>query len=268
MAIHHALLLIADISGYTRFMKVHRVNLAHAQDIVARLLEAVIDGAGKRLRLAKLEGDAAFFYAPLPANAPIDLGDLDKRLADIRRSFTARREQMRIDRICTCDGCTQVGDLKLKFVVHAGEVAVQRVKSYNELAGIDVILVHRMLKNSVPIEEYVLMSGAVRDHAGEAIRAESLAIEEEMEGIGRVPLHYAALDAIAPVQVEPPAPSWLRALWDHVMRNVRSVPYIVGVRKACDTFLNMDEALGRAPQLSGATPAGPAPALPSADPPR
>jgi hypothetical protein len=42
-----ALLVIADIGGYTRFMKVHRINLAHAQHIVARLLEAVIDGAGR-----------------------------------------------------------------------------------------------------------------------------------------------------------------------------------------------------------------------------
>ena len=61
-----ALLVIADIGGYTRFMKVHRINLAHAQHIVARLLEAVIDGAGRKLMLAKLEGDAAFFYAEMP----------------------------------------------------------------------------------------------------------------------------------------------------------------------------------------------------------
>ena len=44
-------------------MRVHRVNLAHAQYVVAQLLEAVIDGAESRLELAKLEGDAAFFYA-------------------------------------------------------------------------------------------------------------------------------------------------------------------------------------------------------------
>ena len=52
-----AFLLIADIGGYTRFMSVHRVNLAHAQDVVAQLLESVIDGAGRALGLAQLEGD-------------------------------------------------------------------------------------------------------------------------------------------------------------------------------------------------------------------
>ena len=58
------LLLIADIAGYTRFMKFHYASLVHAQHIIGQLLEAVIDAAGPSLRLAKLEGDAAFFYVP------------------------------------------------------------------------------------------------------------------------------------------------------------------------------------------------------------
>ena len=36
-------------------------------------------------------------------------------------------------------------------VAHDGEVAFQRVKHLTELAGMDVILVHRMLKNDVPV---------------------------------------------------------------------------------------------------------------------
>jgi hypothetical protein len=66
VAIQPTFLLIADIAGYTRFMKFHRASLAHAQDIVAQPLEAVIDAA-PGLTLAKLEGDAAFFYVAFPA---------------------------------------------------------------------------------------------------------------------------------------------------------------------------------------------------------
>ena len=62
MAIQPTFLLIADIAGYTRFMKFHRASLAHAQEIVAQLLEAVIDATQSHLKLAKLEGDAAFFF--------------------------------------------------------------------------------------------------------------------------------------------------------------------------------------------------------------
>lgn len=57
-----ALLVIADIRGYTPFMKAHRTSLAHAQDVVARLLEAVIDAA-PGLTPLEIEGDAAFLYA-------------------------------------------------------------------------------------------------------------------------------------------------------------------------------------------------------------
>jgi Protein of unknown function (DUF2652) len=73
MAIRRAVLLIADIGGYTRYMNWNRLHLTHAQQTVALLLESVID-AGKGLKLAKLEGDAAFFWAP-DGNANVLVGD-------------------------------------------------------------------------------------------------------------------------------------------------------------------------------------------------
>jgi uncharacterized protein DUF2652 len=64
MSVERGLLFIADIGGDTRFMKLHEMSLAHAQDHIARLLEAVIE-ASPTLKLIELEGDAAFFYRPL-----------------------------------------------------------------------------------------------------------------------------------------------------------------------------------------------------------
>ena len=86
MAIRRAVLLIADIGGYTRYMHWNRMHLTHAQQTVAQLLESVID-AGKGLKLAKLEGDAAFFWAP-DGNASVLVCD---RLSRMRQSFLARR---------------------------------------------------------------------------------------------------------------------------------------------------------------------------------
>ena len=57
--------MIADIGGYTPFMRLHRMSLAHAQDVVARLLEAMIDAA-PGLALLEAEGDAAFLYRWTP----------------------------------------------------------------------------------------------------------------------------------------------------------------------------------------------------------
>jgi hypothetical protein len=259
MANQRALLLIADISGYTRFMKVHRINLSHAQEMVARLLEAVIDGASPRFKLSKLEGDAGLFYAKLPSNGSTDLPDLEKQLAAIRESFVAEREQLDIDRLCTCDGCAQVRNLKLKFVCHAGEIAFQKVKSFTELAGLDVILVHRMLKNSVPLTEYVLMTDAVLGGASEAVRQRAQSIEEDYEGVGATRVHYVDLDAIAPAPPPKLEPSFFRAWWGRIKTNWRSLPYMIGMKTPCDAFRNMDDALGLLPPPSSAPSETPSP---------
>jgi class 3 adenylate cyclase len=245
MAIRRAALLIADIGGYTRFMRVHRVNLAHAQDVITRLLEAVIDAAEPAFKLAKLEGDAAFFHAPQPETpTPGELAELERRVIAIRTAFIEQRERMKIDRICTCDGCTQVGDLKLKFVAHTGEVAFHRVKGRSELAGMAVIVLHRLLKNSVPVKEYVLLTGPALDGTAPSLREQARTIEEDIEGVGKAPVYYVDLSVVPPPPPPPPASGIVR-LFRHIMMNVRAVPYIIGLRKACDAFHNMDEALGR-----------------------
>jgi hypothetical protein len=250
MANQRALLLIADISGYTRFMKVHRVNLSHAQEVVARLLEAVIDGAAPRFKLSKLEGDAGLFYAKLPSGSPADLRELTARISAIRESFVRRREEIEIDRLCTCEGCTQVQNLKLKFVCHAGEIAFQKVKSFTELAGFDVILVHRMLKNSVPLSEYVLMTDTVLGGVSDNVRQCAQSIEEDFEGVGPTKMHYVDLDAIAPATPPKLERSFFRAWWERIKLNWRALPYMLGIKEPCETFRNMDAALGLPPAAS------------------
>ncbi len=234
-----AILVIADIGGYTRFMKVHRINLAHAQHIVAQLLEAVIDGAGRKLKLAKLEGDAAFFYA----NAPVGADETKRAFVSIRRAFLRRRDELAINRMCTCDGCTQAEKLKLKFVAHVGEVAFQKVKRYTELAGVDVILVHRLLKNTVPLSEYVLMSEALHDELASVLETPASPIDQELEGLGHARSYYVELDALAGKHVIDVRPSLVAKLVDWLRMTWRSLPYFVGMKKACDGFRNMDEVV-------------------------
>jgi class 3 adenylate cyclase len=246
-----AFLLIADIGGYTRFMKVHRVNLAHAQYVVAQLLEALIDAAGGALKLAKLEGDAAFFYAKLPSSPEKDAAALERLsrvVADIRHGFLARRDELTIDRLCTCESCVQAGQLRLKFVAHLGEIAFQKVKRFTELAGVDVILVHRLLKNSVPVPEYVLMSEPVYDHLEPALREHARPAFEALEGLGETRTYFIDMQAIA-VELPPSLrPSLLRRLWGWVRMNWRSLPYLLGWKTACAGFANMDDALSLPPR--------------------
>ena len=180
-------LLIADISGYTSYLA--GVELDHAQDILADLMGTVVTALRPTFRLAKLEGDAAF------TSAPADKVDGSMVMDTIERcyfGFRRRRRDVRQATGCECDACVRIPDLNLKFVVHSGVVARQRMAGLEELVGRDVIVVHRMLKNSVVesagLEAYVLFSEAATNSL--ALGPEALGMRphlESYEHIGEVP---------------------------------------------------------------------------------
>lgn len=234
VAIRPTLLIIADIGGYTKFMSVHRINLAHAQYVVAQLLEAILD-ASAPLELAKLEGDAAFLYAPLKG----DRVQLSGMVASIRAAFLARRRELELDRVCSCDGCVQVSQLDLKFVAHQGEVAEQRVKQHRELAGVPVITVHRLLKNNVPVREYVLMTDEVYTHLEEPLRQHARTQQEELEGLGEARTWYLDLSETEPLLPPAPPPSWWRRWRKWAWMTLRSLPYFIGLKRACVGYRNL-----------------------------
>jgi len=59
MTTRRALLLIADIGGYTEYMDFHRSMLGHAEAATRRMLDKVVDAA-RGFDLIEIEGDAAF----------------------------------------------------------------------------------------------------------------------------------------------------------------------------------------------------------------
>jgi hypothetical protein len=142
-SIERGFFLIADLSGYTRYLG--GVELDHAQDILADLLGAVVTNTSV-MKTAKIEGDAVFCHALV--------GDLDgAALIDTIEScyfaFTKRLRTIAHLTTCPCKACSTLGALDLKFVVHCGQYATHVVAGREELVGYDVILVHRMLKNQV-----------------------------------------------------------------------------------------------------------------------
>ena len=236
MAIRRAVLLIADIGGYTNYMHWNRAHLAHAQQTVAQLLESVID-AGKGLKLAKLEGDAAFFWAP-DGNANVLVPD---RLWRMRQSFLARRQRIRTDIACECASCEQLDSLSLKFVAHEGEVAEQKVKRHVELAGVDVILVHRMLKNAVPVTEYVLMTDPVAACLDEPIRQLAKPLTHDFDGIGETSTHYIDL-ATSEAPPAPPQRGFFGRLGKTAAFELSTLPFLLGIKKPAAGFRNLDRS--------------------------
>ena len=221
-------------------MKMHRMSLAHAQDIVGRLLEAVLEAAGGRLTLSKLEGDAAFFYLAAPPGSEPDLSAVFDDVANIYRGFHAQIADMRAANLCWCDGCTQAGNLTIKFVGHLGEAAVHRVKQWTELAGLDVIVVHRMLKNDVPVPEYLLMTKPVLERVAGAVRDRASALPMNLADVGKIDAYFVDLArSVGEVPPKPPR-SFLHRLGGMMAIAMRSMPYLIGLRKPCAGFRHVD----------------------------
>jgi uncharacterized protein YndB with AHSA1/START domain/class 3 adenylate cyclase len=176
-------LLIADISGYTSYLA--GVELDHAQDIIADLVGTVVTALRPDFRLAKLEGDAAFMEAPADA---LDGSMLLDTIERCYFGFRRRRRDVRQASACDCNACVRTPDLNLKFVVHHGQVLRQQMAGLEELIGSDVILVHRLLKNSVEEDAYVLLTQATIDATElEPMELGMRSITETYEHIGDVP---------------------------------------------------------------------------------
>jgi hypothetical protein len=182
-----AILLVADISGFTKFMKQHALATSHAKQIVVRLLKSVIYASKPPLKVAELEGDAVFFYAIAPQK---DVQKVTEEVkAQVVKFFAAfKRELDQINNLktCACDACERVTDLRLKQVIHIGDIAIEKIEHFEKLFGIDVILVHRMLKNSVPSNEYVMMTDPVYTSMKDFYGLEPERRKESFEGVGDV----------------------------------------------------------------------------------
>ena len=186
---------IADISGYTNFLAT--VELDHAQDIIADLMDTVVKGLRPPFRLAKFEGDAAFVYA---AAEKVDGSLLQDAIEGAYFKFRRRLRNVRQASTCECRACVAMGDLDFKFVIHHGEMVKHKMGGREELAGRDVILVHRLLKNSVSDKisgrAYALYSdAAIRSMGVDPVAQGLIAHHETIDVIGDVKLWLRDLEA-------------------------------------------------------------------------
>ncbi len=99
---------------------------------------ACVDGIVERMAppfaISKLEGDAVFSFAAddeLQLRGPSFLACLATCYEAYRARLKAARDLM----TCTCDACSSIGGLDLKFVLHHGEYIIQSVAGHQELLG-------------------------------------------------------------------------------------------------------------------------------------
>jgi hypothetical protein len=225
-----ALLLIADMGGYTSYMQGHRFSLAHAEVNTARLLERVIDAA-PGFALVEIEGDAAFLTLDAAQLGP------DAAVSQVLRAASAMRRAFHLERayvaanLCPCSGCKEIDNLKLKFVAHIGDVATQTIRGRSKPVGIDVILVHRLLKNPVQIPEYVLMTEQLFAAGDGTTTVPAQEVHTQLESIGDVRAYAVDVDDLDSALPPLPALSWRGRLASTAAAAGRGMPYLLGLRR-------------------------------------
>lgn len=198
-----SLLFIPDITGFTEF--VNRTEIEHSQHIISELLENIIDSNQLGLEVSEIEGDAVLFYK---TNEVPDMADIYAQAKDMFLKFHSHLKFYDSRRICQCGACSTASNLSLKFIVHSAEIGFTTIKNKKKPFGTDLVLLHKLLKNDVKYEEYVLFTYQyLEDNMQEIEHFSAGALEDgfnEYDTIGAVSYKYLSLSHLLNEVPTPP----------------------------------------------------------------
>lgn len=202
MAETNATILIPDISGFTEFMTT--TELSHSSFAINMLIDAIIKAVGDEYEVSEIEGDAVLLIRKGKAPSQKQIQDICLRIFN---SFHFQRKWMQQHAVCPCGACLAIGDLTLKFVVHHGPLAEIKVGGFVKQSGMEMIVAHRLLKNAINNNEYLLMTEKLLEHAGPSETNEMnwTSSYEEYASIGKVDYRFALLNEARKKCPEPPA---------------------------------------------------------------
>ena len=147
-----ALLFIPDISGFTRFM--HENGVQYSRNLIADLLEIIIEANILNMELCEIQGDAILFYK---LGEPPAIESIIGQCKQIFLDFQNYLRIMERDKFLPGPQLSE-NKLTLKIIVHYGRISVTQIRNHIKLMGTDVIMAHRLLKNSIEGSEYVLLT--------------------------------------------------------------------------------------------------------------
>jgi len=149
----YGLIFIPDISGFTKF--VNDTEIDHSQHIIRELFEVIIDANSLDLELSEIEGDAVLFFRLGKAPSAAEIVNQAKQ---IFIEFHKYLKVIERDRVCHCGACRTASGLTLKIIAHFGEIGISDIKGHKKLIGKSVVVAHRLMKNEIDDNEYLLMS--------------------------------------------------------------------------------------------------------------
>lgn len=181
-----ATILIPDISGYTSFMT--KTELSHSTHIINELLQVIADTVQSKFTLAEIEGDALLTYA----KGKIDQSEIESICSEAFKNFHYFLKVIERDSVCRCGACNNTSALSLKFIVHYGIFEEIRIAQFTKLSGPDMIIAHRLMKNSIPSNEYILVTDAY-ELAEEESSLNWEISTDHYDLIGYIPYRFASI---------------------------------------------------------------------------
>jgi hypothetical protein len=186
---HDGYFLIADITGYTQYLG--ESELEHAQETLTALLELLVENTTPSLVISRLAGDAVITYAF--RERFLQGQTFVEKIEDTYIAFRKTIERLVLNNTCRCKACTNISNLDLKFFIHFGSFGIQRISEHDELVGSDIVVLHRLLKNSVTeqtgIRAYVLFTDmAIQGLGLEEVTQAMTPHREAYEHLGEVKL--------------------------------------------------------------------------------
>lgn len=190
-----ALICIPDITGFTRFMAEN--NLEFSRKIIPPLLRNLVTSNILDLKVGEVEGDAILFYrfGALPS-----IKELSDQSRKFYVEFLNQLEALKKEFPHDFEKYISMNKLSLKIVLHAAAMTLSNIEGKIKLIGEDVVVAHKLLKNSVADAEYILMSEKLLANYTEAEIAEALnwsalkKCHDKYEYIGDITYRYIALD--------------------------------------------------------------------------
>lgn len=148
-----ALLIIPDISGFTNFMS--GTKLKYAAQVIASLLEKLMHLNMMGLKVNEIEGDAIIFYRLGATSSPKTIIDQCQLFFN---GFNEEIEKLYLKMKENGEEDSTLLSLGLKVVVNYGVISLTPIGKKISLLGEPVVTAHKLLKNSIEDDQYVLFS--------------------------------------------------------------------------------------------------------------
>ncbi len=190
----NATILIPDISGYTEFMTTTELN--HSSQAINMFLNAMVEAVGEEYEVSEVEGDALLLIKK--GLAPSRQQLLNTCL-NIFNAFHLRRQWMELHSICPCNACLTIKNLTLKFVAHHGALTEIKVGKIVKQSGPNMIVAHRLLKNKIDGNEYLLVTEnlwKIESDLAAVVELDWQNASEEYPSLGSIGFRYALLDEV------------------------------------------------------------------------